>query len=139
MRLPMRDLIATVLVAVAGQVYVAWYMGSAAPGLGSARAAGSIVLALGFAASATAVVPSAGQLLHGSRLYLVGTSLIGVAALVGGLMTLIRASGIGFALMTGTMVVLWLISTVHHNLPADVRTPHEGAGHTWHVVHIPRR
>jgi hypothetical protein len=51
------------------------------------------VLALGFAASASAVVPTFSQLLHGSKTYLSITSLIGLAALAAGVQMLITASG----------------------------------------------
>lgn len=114
MRLPRRDLIATILVAVAVLVWVLWAVDAAAPGLGSARLAGAVVLVLGFAASASAVVPGFGRLLHGDKTYLVSTSVIGVVALAGGLMTLISASAWGFGLMIAATVLLWLISTVHH-------------------------
>lgn len=97
MRLSMRDLIATFLVAVAVLVWLLWAVDAAAPGLGSARLAGAVVLALGIAASASAVVPGFRALLHGARKYLVSTSVLGVAAFVGGLMALISASASGLA------------------------------------------
>jgi hypothetical protein len=54
MYLSKRDVIATGLVAVAGLLYLLWAIGSALPGMSSARAPGVAVLALGFAASASA-------------------------------------------------------------------------------------
>jgi hypothetical protein len=117
-RLPKRDLIATVLVAVAVMVYLLWALDAALPGLGSARASGLVVLGLGFAASASAVVPTFLGLLHGNKAYLAVTSLLGVAALAGGLMTLISASAWGFAVMMIATAGLWLISTVHHRMLA---------------------
>ena len=80
MHLPRRDIIATGLVAVAGLLYLLWAIDSALPGMSSTRVTGVAVLALGFAASASAVVPGFGQLLHGNRAYLAMTSLIGLAA-----------------------------------------------------------
>jgi len=65
MYLPKRDIIATGLVAVAAVVYALWAVGSALPGMSSARVTGMAVLALGFASSASAVVPAFDQLLHG--------------------------------------------------------------------------
>lgn len=114
MRLPTRDIVATLLVALAGVVFLLWAVDADVPGLRSVRAAGTVVLVLGFAASASAVVPAFSGLLHGSKAYLAVTSAIGVAALVGGLMTLVAASEAGFALMIATMGALWLISTGHH-------------------------
>lgn len=124
MRLPKRDIIATVLVAVAALVYLMWVIDAGVPGLGSARVAGVVVLALGFAASASAVVPTFLGLLHGNKLYLVVTSLLGVGALVGGLLTLVSASGTGFAVMTAATLGLWLVSTVHHRMLAEAAAMH---------------
>jgi hypothetical protein len=118
MRLPKRDLIATVFVAIAVLVYLMWAVDSAFPGTGSARVAGVVVLALGFAASASAVVPSFSGLLHGSKAYLAATSVLGTAAFVGGLLTLLSANAWGFAVMIAATIALWLISTVHHWLLA---------------------
>lgn len=128
MRLPKRDLIATVLVLAAVLVYLLWALDAALPGTGSARVAGVVVLALGFAASASAVVPTFLGLLHGNKAYLAATSLIGVAAFAGGLMTLVSASRWGFGLMIAATVALWLISTAHHEMLA--RSP---ATRTLHV------
>jgi len=78
MHLPERDIIATGLVAVAGLFYLLWAIDSALPGMSSTRATGVAVLALGFTASASAVVPGFDQLLHGNKAYLVITSLRGL-------------------------------------------------------------
>ena len=51
MHFPKRDLLATVLVAVAGLVYVLWTLNV----VSSARVAGIVMLVCGFAASASAV------------------------------------------------------------------------------------
>jgi hypothetical protein len=82
MRIPKRDIIATGLVGAAAVLYVLWAIGSAPPGMSGTRATGIIILALGFAASASAVVPSFDQLLHGSKAYLAVTSVIGLVALM---------------------------------------------------------
>ncbi len=116
MHLPIRDIIATGLVAVAGLLYALWAVDSALPGMTSARATGVAILALGFAASASAVVPGFGQLLHGNKAYLVITSLMGLAALAAGVQVLVTASGAGLTIVMAAMAVLWLIATVHHSL-----------------------
>ena len=67
MHLPRRDIIATGLVALAGLLYLLWAIGSALHGMSSTRVTGVAVLALGFAASASAVVPGFDQLLHGAQ------------------------------------------------------------------------
>jgi hypothetical protein len=62
--------------------------------MSSTRATGVAVLALGLAASASAVVPAFGPL-HGNKAYLAITSLIGLAAAAAGVQMLITASGAG--------------------------------------------
>lgn len=119
MRLSKRDVVATVLVAAAGVVYGLWAVGSPLPGMSSARMTGFAVLALGFAASASAVVPGFDELIRGNKTYLGVTSLIGLVALAGGIVLLVAASETGLAVVMGAMGVLWLIATVHHGLLAE--------------------
>jgi hypothetical protein len=123
MHLPRRDIIATGLVAVAGLLYLLWAIDSALLGMSSTRVTGVVVLALGFAASASAVVPGFDRLLHGNRAYLVITSFIGLAALAAGVQMLITASGAGLTVVMAAMAVLWLIATIHHSLPAKTGLP----------------
>jgi hypothetical protein len=127
MHLPIRDIIATCLVAVAGLLYLLWGVDSTLPGMSSARATGVAVLALGFAASASAVVPAFGPLIHGNKTYLVITSLIGLAALAAGAQMLITASGTGLTVVMAAMAVLWLIATIHHSLLARTGLPQQPA------------
>ena len=138
MHLPIRDVIATGLVAVAGLLYLLWAIDSALPGMSSTRVTGVAVLALGFAASASAVVPGFGQLLHGNRAYLVITSLIGLAALVAGVQMLITASGAGLTVVMAAMAVLWLIATIHHSLQAKTGPPPRRASAQQPARHGPR-
>ena len=138
MYLPKRDVIATGLVAVAGLVYLLWAIGSALPGMSSARVTGVAVLALGFAASASAVVPGFDQLLHGSTAYLVTTSLIGLAAFAAGVQMLITASGAGLTVVMAAMAVLWLIATVHHSLLARTGRPSQQVISRHSTRHGPR-
>ena len=121
MRLPKRDVVATGLVGAAGIVYLLWAVGWSVPGMSGVRATGVAILALGFAASATAVVPGFDGLLHGSKVYLTVTSMIGLVALVGGVIMLVAGSSAAMAIVVVAMGVLWLIATVHHGLLA--RTP----------------
>ena len=127
MRLPKRDLIATGLVGVTSIVYLLWVFDATLPGLSSTRATGVVVLILGFAASASAVVPGFAGLLDGNRLYLATTSLIGLAALVAGVQMLLAASELALAIVMAAMVVLWLISTIHHTVLAEKITPRTAA------------
>lgn len=118
MRSLRRDLVATGAVALAVVVYLLWWVGAALPGLGSARATGLAVLALGFVASASAVVPGFTGLVHGNRAYLAVTSLLGLAALVAGVVVLWSGSEVALALLVAVLVALWAIATTHHVLLA---------------------
>ncbi len=138
MYLPIRDIIATGLVAVAGLLYALWAVDSALPGMSSARLTGVAVLALGFAASASAVVPGFGRLLHGNKVYLVITSLIGLAALAAGVQMLITASGAGLTVVMAALAVLWLIATIHHSLLARTGLPPQQASARQPTRHGPR-
>ena len=130
MHLLKRDVIATGLVAVAAVLYLVWAIGSTLPGMSSARVTGIAVLALGFAASAVAVVPGFDQLLHGSKSYLAVTSLIGLAAVAAGVHMLITASGVSLTLVMAAMAVLWLVATIHHSLLAKTGLiPPQPVGH----------
>jgi hypothetical protein len=114
MRLPKRDLIATGLVTVAVVLYLLWGADWAFHGTVGTLTVGAVILGLGVAASAAAVVPGFDRLIHGSRTYLAATSLLGVVALAGGLQMILMASGVGLTVMVAAMVVLWAIATVHH-------------------------
>jgi hypothetical protein len=114
MRLPKRDLIATGLVLTALALYLMWALDATLPGLDGTRATGAVVLGLGFAASASAVVPGFDGLVHGSRIYLAVTSLIGLVALVAGVQMLLDTSGAALGVLMGAMGVLWLMATIHH-------------------------
>lgn len=120
-----RDIVAAGLVAIAAVVYALWAAGSALPGMSSARVTGAVVLALGFAASASAVVPAFDQLLHGSRTYLVITSLIGAAALGTGIVTLVTTNGASLAVVMAAIGVLWLMATIRHSLLARTESPRQ--------------
>ena len=138
MHLPKRDIIATGLVFAAVVLYMLWDAGSALPGMSGTRATGLVVLALGFAASATAVVPTFDQLLHGNKIYLAVTALIGLIAVIGGAPMLVAASETGLAVVMIAMVGLWLIATIHHSLLATDASP-TAARHAWRSAkHGPR-
>ena len=114
MRLSRRDALATVLVGAGALIAVLWWAGIDVPGVGGVRGVAIVVLAAGVAASASAFVPTFGDLLHGSRIYLAITSIIGVAALVAGLLAAVRRSDPMLVTLVGATVALWLISTIRH-------------------------
>ncbi len=118
MTLQKRDLVATGLVAAAGVIYLLWLLDTVPTAMSSVRVAGAVILALGFAASATAVVPTFGQLLHGNRVYLAVTSLLGFVALIAGVVMLVGSSQNALTVVMVAMVAMWLIATIHHSLLA---------------------
>ena len=138
MRLSKRDLTATLLVGAALVIYACWAAGLTLPGMESARATGAVLLALGFLASASAVVPTFVDLLHGDRAYLVVTSVIGTVAATAGVHLLVTANELSLAVLMAAMVVLWLMATVHHRmlaLAADAdRTGYSSANAEWQTA-----
>lgn len=123
MNLHKRDAVATGLVAAAGMIYLLWLLDSLPSGMSGVRATGVVILALGFAASATAVVPTFDQLLHGNKVYLAVTSLIGLVALIAGVVMLVGSSHFALAFVMLAMITLWLITTIHHSLLAKTTLP----------------
>lgn len=121
MSLSKRDAVATGLVAAAAVLYIVWAVGLL-PAAMSTRVTGAVILVLGFLASASAVVPSFDQLLHGNKWYLAATSLIGLVAAVAGVMMLVNASGPALGIVMAGMVVLWVLSTIHHGLLAKAHS-----------------
>lgn len=133
MRLSWRDGVATVCVAAAALLYAVWLSEDEVLGMSGSRLLGVIVLVLGLAASVTAVVFGVGEgLLRASKLYLAIASVVGLAALVAGILVLVNESETMLATLVGSTVGLWLISTVRHGL-GEARTrrsqgiPHSGA------------
>jgi hypothetical protein len=81
---------------------------------------GLIVLLLGLVASVTAVVFGVGEgLLRAPKLYLTVTSLIGLVALVAGVLVLVNESEAMLATLVGTTVALWMVSTVRHAMAQE--------------------
>ncbi len=114
MSIPMRDRIATLLVATATLIYVLRFTGILG-GL-TAGSVALIVLALGFVASASAVVPSFAALLAGSKLYLALASLGGLVALVCGAITVTQATEETLAILVIATIGLWAAATARHGI-----------------------
>jgi len=123
MSIPWRDRIATLLVATATLIYLLWLIGPL-DGLAASSIA-LLVLALGFIASASAVVPGFAALLSGSRMYLALASLGGLIALVCGVLTVTQATEQTLAILVVATIGLWVAATVrhtmvHHSTPAAI-------------------
>jgi hypothetical protein len=108
----LRDRIATVLVVTATLIYGLWLVGPLG-GL-TAGSIAMIVLALGFIASASAVVPGFAALLSGPRLYLALASFGGAVALTSGVLTVVRATGDTLAILVVMTIALWATATARH-------------------------
>jgi hypothetical protein len=112
MSIPRRDLVATLLVATATLIYALWLMGPL-DGL-TASSVAILVLALGFVASASAVVPGFAALLAGSKMYLAIASLAGLVALACGALTVMDATEQTLAILVIATLGLWAGATVRH-------------------------
>jgi hypothetical protein len=123
MRLTWRDGVATMCVALAALVYVAWLADEEVLGMSGARPLGVTVLLLGLAASVTAVVFGVG-LFRASKLYLAIASLFGLAALTAGIAVLANESKTMLGVLVGSTVVLWIMSTVRHAMAGGRRGDH---------------
>lgn len=121
MHLSWRDWLATFFVGVA---LVAYLMSSATTGVfDSSRTdvVAAVVFACGLAASVTAVVYGVGAgLLRANKPYLAITALLGVVALVAGIIAMATESEAALTALTAATVLLWLASTVRHAMtPAE--------------------
>ena len=108
-----RDGIATVLVATTTVIYLLWLAGPLG-GL-TASTVALLVLALGFIASASAVVPGFAALLAGSKTYLALASVAGLIALACGLLTMLQATELTLAVLVIATIILWAAATVRHS------------------------
>jgi predicted ABC-type exoprotein transport system permease subunit len=118
---------ATVFVAAAAVVYGLWQSGSAMTEM-SVRAMAVSVFALGFLACtsdakrmSSVYTPGAGD--RPSTVYTVLASLLGFGALISGVWAIVAASETMLAILIGTMVALWLVTTVRHAI-TEMPRPH---------------
>lgn len=125
-----RDRLATLVVAAAALLYLVWFVADDGASESEVRWITAIVLALGFVASASAVVPGFEGLIHGSRLYLAVSSLLGLGAFVAGIAALVTGDEVWLVLLVGLTVVLWAMSTMRHAAaaPRSVPPPADAGG-----------
>lgn len=124
MKLDVRDRVATLLVAAAMLIYGLWRAGVAS-GIGPVAVAIAI-LGFGFVASASAVVPGFAALVRGSRAYLAAASLVGLVALVAGVLTVVNATEDTLLVLSVATLALWTAATLRHR--TTVRHPATLAG-----------
>lgn len=119
MRLSWRDGLASGFVGLAVVLYIVWLTGVDALG---ARALAGVVFGLGLAASVTAVVYGVGAgLLRASKVYLAIASLMGLVALIAGVIALMNVNEAMLAALVAATVALWAMSTVRHLLATETR------------------
>jgi hypothetical protein len=109
-----RDRIASVLVTMAVLAYALWLVATDNPAESGIRAMVATVLILGVAASAAAVVPGFGELIHGSKPYLTVASLLGLVALIAGVAAFVNANTTMLALLVVATVGMWLMASLRH-------------------------
>jgi hypothetical protein len=127
MRFSWRDGLATVSVGVGTVLYLLWLAGVEVAG---PRVLAGVVLVLGLAASATAVVYGVGAgLMKASKVYLIVASVFGLAALIAGVMALVDVNEPALAVLVVANVALWLMSTIRHGVTAAGPI---GGGRMWH-------
>lgn len=130
MRLTWRDRLATFVVAAAALLYLVWFSFDDGASETEVRWITAIVLALGFVASASAVVPGFEGLIHGSRLYLAVSSLLGLGAFAASIAALVTGNEVWLVLLVVLTVVLWAMSTMRHAAaaPRSVPPPADAGG-----------
>lgn len=127
MHLTRKDVIATTFVGIGVVVAGLWAIGIGARGMTAVRVVTGIVLALGFAASASAVVPGFAELLRGSKVYLASTVLLGLVALAAGVAALVSGREPLLGVLVAATLALWAVSTVRH-ASAAARTGFDAVG-----------
>lgn len=114
MTIPWRDSIATLLVVIGLILFAGWAVDATIAGFETVGAVAIGILVLGILASMSAVVPGFSDLLHGSRAYLAGTSVLGLVALVAGIVAIVNGEPIALVALAIATVILWALSTWRH-------------------------
>jgi len=128
MRLTIRDGLATLFVAAAAAVYLAWVTGAAMTSW-SARVTAAVVFGLGFAACLTdrqQMAVAYGAAREGPRpsaAYVAVTSASGGLALVTGVIALVTGSAAMLAVLAASVAGLWVIATARHALVSGSGSP----------------
>ncbi|GII06012.1 hypothetical protein [Planobispora takensis] len=133
MRLTWKDAVATAVAGVNVAVYAAFLQGADLPVISGVRGATATILVLGLVggcALSAADELYGGERTPATRLFTVVASLLGVTALVAGIIGLVAASEVALAVLFYATIALWLISTLRHALgipgaPPSGRDVHE--------------
>ncbi len=110
MALTWKDFVTTLLAALVVWFYWSVTKGAAIPFISGYRAGVIALLVIGMTMCAFSTVSNAGQ----GNLFVMAAAVIGVCALIIVLYGLITGTKLAFELLTGTILLLWLIATVRH-------------------------
>lgn len=69
------------------------------------------------------LVANFAQLLHGNKVYMTVTSVIGLVAAIAGVLMLVAESETGLVVVMAAMVIMWLMATIHHSQLAKTGPP----------------
>jgi hypothetical protein len=112
MRLTWKDGVTTLLTAAVAALYVAFLAGADLPLASSLRAMAAIAFVAGVAGCALGGGPDRDAAQARSAKWYGG--IFGTTALVAGVVALITGNEIALAILVGSIVVLWLASTIRH-------------------------
>ena len=130
MRLTWKDAVSTVFMAAIVVIYVAFLNSTTAWLISSARGTAGAVLVLGIVGGCC--MSAAAEQFQGTRAkaYTSFASVLGVTALVAGVIALITASTVALAVLVVATLALWLVATARHAftpsaVPGGSRHAHE--------------
>ena len=117
MGLTWRDGVATLFMAVIAAIYVAFLGGTSAWLISSARGTTTAVLVLGMVGGCA--IGAVGQLYTGNqpqpaRVLRAIATILGLTALIAGVIALITGSTVALAVLVAATFALWLLSTARH-------------------------
>src|ERR1700737_4519325 len=112
MRLTWKDAVSTVFMAAIVVIYVAILNSTTAWLISSARGTAAAVLVLGIVGGCG--LSAAAEQYQRVRAYASFASVLGVTALVAGVVALITASTVALAVLVVATLALWLVATTRH-------------------------
>jgi hypothetical protein len=127
MRLTWRDGVSTMLVLACGVIFFAVTDAWGWPLLSSFGAGSAALLVVGLAACI--VGGSNMKTFDTSDPMVVGSSTIGVFAFAVAIYGIINGSETAFAILATTIAVLWVVTTIHHELENDRHHEHHPVAH----------
>ncbi|HEX9335054.1 MAG TPA: hypothetical protein VF892_04180 [Pseudonocardiaceae bacterium] len=135
MRLTWKDAVATMCMAAIVAVYVALLQGAGWPLVASVRGTTAAILIIG---AVGGCAMGAASELYGKiqtpalRMFVVIASILGVGALVSGVIALVTASELALAVVFAATAALWLMATLRHVFTP--RTPPIGGRDVHEVI-----